>query len=91
MQHKNFENTDILLTAIAEVIKEQREMLGKSQRVLADEFAIPKSLLSRLENANNEAKIISLWAISQALGIKMSDFIILVEKKLPKDFSLLDI
>lgn len=91
MQHKNFENTDILISAIAQVIKEQREVIGKSQRVLADEFAIPKSLLSRLENANNEAKIISLWAIAQALGMKMSDFVILVEKKLPKDFSLLEL
>ena len=93
MQRTNFDRVKILVQAIADVIKEQRKSLSKSQRLqrlFADEFEMQKSLLSRLENANNEPKIGSLWMISEAFGLKPSEFFKLVEQKLPKDFKILD-
>lgn len=90
MQRTNFDRVKILVQAIADVIKEQRKSLLKSQRLFADEFEMQKSLLSRLENANNEPKIGSLWMISEAFGLKPSEFFKLVEQKLPKDFKILD-
>ena len=90
MQHLNKDKVEILIKSIAQTVKEQRQNLCKSQRLLADEFAIQKSLLSRLENANNEPKIGSLWMVAEALGISASEFFKMVEEKLPEDFKLLD-
>ena len=63
---------------------------NKSLRLFADEFDIQKSLLSRIENGVNEPKLISLWTISEALGIRISQLLKKVEKELPKDFSLIE-
>lgn len=63
---------------------------NKSLRLFADEFDIQKSLLSRIENGVNEPKLISLWTISEALGIPISQLLKKVEKELPKDFSLIE-
>ena len=90
MQHFNSQKAKIILEIIGQVIREEREKLQKSQRIFADEFDIQKSMLSRIENAVNEAKIISLFTISEALGIKLSDLIKMVEDKLPKDFYLIE-
>ena len=65
-------------------------MQNKSQRILADEYDFQKSMLSRIESATNEAKIISLYTISEALGIKLSELITKVENTLPKDFTLIE-
>lgn len=88
MQHVNFKNADIIIKALAKVIKEQREKQGKSQRLLADECAFQRSLLSRLENGLNEPKLISIWTIAEALQMKPSFLIDLVEQELPKGFTL---
>lgn len=88
MQHENSKNAELILKAIGEVVKEIRLKQSKSQRLMSDEFSIPRSLLSRLENSINEPKIISIWSISEALGMKISDFFKLVEEKLPEEFSI---
>ena len=90
MQHLNNKNSSIILKILAKVIKQEREKQKKSLRLFADEFDIQKSLLSRIENGKNEVKIISLWTISEALGLSMSELFEKVEKELPKDFSLIE-
>ncbi len=90
MQHVNFENSGLIFEALAKVIRTKRESLGKSQRVLADEFAFQRSLLSRLENGVNEPKLVSIWTVSEALGLKPHELIKLVEDELPDTFSLID-
>ena len=90
MQHVNFENSWQIFQALAKVIRTRRESLGKSQRVLADEFAFQRSLLSRLENGVNEPKLVSIWTVSEALGLRPSELIRMVEDELPKGFSLID-
>ena len=90
MQHVNFKNADIIIKTLAKVIKEERERQGKSQRLLADECSFQRSLLSRLENGLNEPKLVSIWTIAEALRMKPSRLINLVEKNMPKDFSLIE-
>ncbi len=89
MQHVNYKNAEIIIKTLAKVIKEEREKQGKSQRLLADECAFQRSLLSRLENGLNEPKLVSIWTIAEALQMKPSRLIGLVENKLPSGFSLI--
>ena len=79
-----------VIKILAKLIKEERLKQNKSQRLLADEFDIPKSMLSRLENGINEPKIISLMSICEALNIKLSDLIKKLEFELSENFSLAD-
>ena len=90
MQHSNSKKAQIFLETLGKVIREERLMQNKSQRILADEYDFQKSMLSRIESATNEAKIISLYTISEALGIKLSELITKVENTLPKDFTLIE-
>ncbi len=90
MQHSNTQKAQIYLEILGKVIKEERLRQNKSQRILADEFDFQKSMLSRIESAVNESKIISLCTISEALGIKLSELIRRVESQLPDDFTLIE-
>lgn len=90
MQHKYSNKANIIKQLLGEIIREKREKLGKSQRLLADEYGVEKSLLNRAENATNETKIISLFTISELLGTKPSEILKEVENRLPKNFSILD-
>jgi len=90
MRHSNTDKAKIIIDLLAQTIREEREKIKKSQRLLADEYDLQKSLVNRLENGINEPKIISLWSICDALDIKLSDLIKKVEKKLPNHFSLIE-
>jgi len=90
MQHKNPEKAQIVLNTPAEIIREERIAGNKSQRLLADEYDIQKSLLSRIENGLNEPKLISIFTICEALDIKVSVLFKKLEKRLPENFSLID-
>ena len=90
MQHVNSKKAKKVIKILAKLIKEERLKQNKSQRLLADEFDIPKSMLSRLENGINEPKIISLMSICEALNIKLSDLIKRLEFELSENFSLAD-
>lgn len=54
MQPKLSEKETQILIALSKVIKGKRLEKAKSQRIFADEYEIQKSLISRLENCNNE-------------------------------------
>lgn len=90
MQHANSKKSKIIFEILAGVIRREREKQGKSLRLFADEFDIQKSLLSRIENGINEPKLISIWTISEALGIPISELMLRVESELPKKFSLIE-
>ena len=90
MQHVNSKKAAKVIKILAKIIKEERLKQNKSQRLLADEFDIPKSMLSRLENGVNEPKLISLLSVCEALNIKLSNLIIKLEKELSDKFSLIE-
>ena len=90
MQHTNSKKAKIIIETLAKLIREKRESLNKSQRLLAYEYDIQKSLISRLENGINEPKLISLWTVCEAMNIKVSSLIKEVENKLPERVSLIE-
>ena len=90
MQHQNSKKAEIVFKTLAKVIRREREKQNKSLRILADEYDIQKSLLSRLENGVNEPKLISIWTISEALNIPVSSLLRLVEEELPRGFTFVE-
>lgn len=79
-----------LFRATGVVIKRLRQEKGLSVNILAFENDLQKSLISRLENGQNEPKLSSLWKLAEALGLKPSDFIKEVENEMPAGFKLLE-
>ena len=90
MQHQNSKKAEIVFKTLAKVIRREREKQNKSLRILADEYDIQKSLLSRLENGVNEPKLILIWTISEALNMPVSSLLRLVEEELPRGFSFVE-
>lgn len=90
MQHENSKKSKGIFQILAEELRKEREKQHKSIRLLAYEFDIQTSLISRLENGVNEPKLISIWTICEALGITPSELLKRVEERLPADFSLID-
>ena len=56
--------------------------------MLAYEYDLQMSLLSRIENAKNDAKITSLWSICDALDIKPNYFFTRVIEKITRKLHL---
>ena len=90
MQHLNSKKSELIFKTLSSVIREERLKQNKSIRLLAYEYDLQKSLISRLENCVNEPKIISIWSVCEALGIKVSDLMRKIEDKLPEDFFLIE-
>ena len=90
MQHANSKKSNLIFKLLAEEIRLEREKQNKSIRILAYEYDLQASLISRLENCVNEPKIISIFSICEALGITPSELFRRVESKLPPKFSIID-
>ncbi|MBO8430745.1 helix-turn-helix transcriptional regulator [Spirochaetes bacterium] len=90
MRQRESKKADLIFSLLAKELKTEREKQQKSIRLLAYEFDIQKSLISRLENGINEPKLISLWTLCEALNIKPSELLKRVEEDLPEDFSLIE-
>jgi len=90
MQHKN-NNSLILRKTLGEVYKNFRETVtDKTRSKLEDEFELAKYTINRVETAKFDCKIITLWKMAEAIGIKPSQIIKTVEEKLGEDFKLID-
>jgi len=57
---------------------------------LANEYDFNKSNLSKTERGIYSVQYITAWKISEALGIKLSDFTKMLEDELGQDFKLMD-
>lgn len=76
---------------VGELVKELRlTHTNKSINKLADEYDISRATLSKLENGIHHCKFITIWQLSEALGIKCSELVKILEEKLGDDFSLID-
>lgn len=67
---------------VGEVIKELRCKKGISQEVLSGLADIGRTHLSAIERGERKPTLETLYRISNALNIKMSDIIILIENRL---------
>ena len=87
MQHKNPKSL-YLSKKLGKLIKKIRSAKNISCTELAYSFDIDKGNLSRIENGLIDCKFTTLWKISEALNIKLSEIINALENKLGDDFSL---
>lgn len=66
------------------IIRKLREQRGLTQEVLSGLAAISRSHLAEIESGHTNANVETLWKISEALGMKMSDLIRLVEQAIER-------
>ncbi len=90
MQYTN-EKIICLNQALAEVVRTLRiERTGLSVNKFGESYGIEKNNILRIEKANGYCKLITIWQIANAFGLKFSEFIGYVEEKLGDDFTLID-
>lgn len=62
------------------IIRKLREQRGLTQEVLSGLAAVSRSHLAEIESGRINANVETLWRISEALDIKMSSLIRMVEE-----------
>ena len=67
------------------IIRELREQRGVTQEVLSGLAAVSRSHLAEIETGHTNANVETLWKISDALGMKMSDLIHMVEQAIERE------
>ena len=68
-----------------QIIRELREQRGLTQEVLSGLAAVSRSHLAEIETGHTNAHVETLWKISEALGMKMSDLIRMVEQAIERE------
>ena len=61
------------------IIRDLRRKKGWNQEVLSGLAGIARSHLSEIETGRTDAGVDTLWRIAEALGIRLSDLIRMVE------------
>lgn len=64
------------------LIAELRKEKGMTQEILSGLAGIARSHLAEIESGSVIANVDTLWRISEALGIKLSELIRLVEERM---------
>lgn len=95
MQQKRIKNINSekklqLLQAIGEIIHEKRTLTGKGILLHSYEYDLSSSSLDKVEKGLRDPQITTLWKIVNSLDMSFIDFVMLLNKKLPKDFKLTD-
>lgn len=76
---------------LGRLIKEKRMGEVKiSLNKFAHEYDFDRGNLSKIENGILNCRLVTAWKISEALGIKFSDFIKMLEDNLGENFTLID-
>ena len=68
----------------------QRLRGDKSQFILSSENDISCSIISTVERGHKYPQFTTLYKIAEALNIKATELVKLVENELPKKFSMID-
>ena len=68
-----------------QIIRGLREQQGLTQEVLSGLAAISRSHLAEIETGHTKANVETLWKISEALGMRMSDLLRMVEQKIERE------
>ena len=88
MQQKD-EKSLYFAKVLGEIIKNYRQKKCSINQ-LAHEFDLDVGNTSRIENGLIDAKLITIWKISEALNINPSDLFIRLEKTLGNNFHFFD-
>lgn len=76
---------------LGELIKEKRMKEAKiSLNKFAREYDFDRGNLSKIENGILNCRLVTAWKISEALGIKFSEFVKILEDNLEENFTLID-
>lgn len=65
-----------------QIIGRLRSQSGLSQEVLSGLAGIARSHLAMIENGDKNANMNTLWRIAQALGLRLSELVRLVEEEI---------
>ena len=84
----NYDRKKIIMYALAELLKELRG--SKSQFMFASESDISTSIISNIERGLKDPQLTTVFKIAEACNISCDEFVKLLIKKLPKDFSLIE-
>ena len=76
----------ILSEAIGSLLREIRHSKNKSLNLFCNEYSIPTSTLSDLENAKGSIKLFSLYKILKAYEYDICEFFLRLNEKLPENF-----
>ena len=69
---------------VGRVIQEYREKRGLSQEVLSGLAGVARSHLAMIENGSKNPSVDTLWRISDALGMPLSELFRMVEAETAK-------
>lgn len=85
------EKTLQLTQKLAFIIKDIRiNKRHLSLNTIANEYEMYKGSLSKIEKGDSNPKFLTLWKLSEALGIKLSYLIKILEDEIGEDFTLMD-
>lgn len=62
------------------IIRKMRKRKGLTQEVLSGLAAVSRSHLAEIESGRTNANVETLWRIAEALSIRLSDLIRMVER-----------
>lgn len=79
-----------LKQAIGNIIKHYRKEQNKSISLISAEIGMTKSMWADLEKGIKAPQLSTIFRIAEALNIKCSDIITLLEEQLGKDFSMIE-
>lgn len=80
-----------LKNALAEVVKSMRiNKMRLSATKFAESYGIEKKNVLRIENGECYCKLVTIWQIANAFGLRCSELIKYVEDELGEDFTLID-
>ena len=79
------------MAAAGQIFKQLRqENTGSSINKFAREYELDRGNLSKIERGINSCSLITAWKLSEAAGVKFSEFAKLLEEKLGGNFKLID-
>lgn len=76
---------------VGQIIGRLRTERGVSQEVLSGLAGIARSHLSMIENGSKTANVETLWKIANALDMRLSELIFIVEEHISKYESFTDL
>lgn len=71
-----------LLSAFAAVLRRERQKAGLSQEELAHRAGKSMRYVSLLESCRHQPSLSTMRGLCEGLGIRMSDFVVALEKEL---------
>ena len=71
--------------AVGRIIRNLRKKKGISQDVLSGFAGIARSHLSMIENGNKQANFETLWKIANALDMRPSELVALIENEIERN------